>query len=114
MHPIFDKLAHVMRLAPEFTNASGQYYIDQSWESCDNTSVNDGRWQSNSYGSAFNDKMPFKNLPFINVPTTIAHDTMYTNEELWGLLDPSNGHLPYIYDQFTTWGTCDWDPFEDD
>ena len=58
--------------------------------------------------------MPFENLPFINVPGSLAHGEMYTNEQLWGLLDPSNRHLPYIYDQFTTWGECEWDPLGDD
>ena len=83
----------------------------QSWQSCDNTTLNDNRWRATSYGSAFDDKMPFENLPFINVPGSLAHGEMYTNEQLWGLLDPSNRHLPYIYDQFTEWGTCAWDPF---
>ena len=106
MHPIFDKLAHVMRLAPMFTNASSENYIDQSWETCDNTTVNDNRWRAKSYGSALDDKMPFKNLPFINMPTSLAHGEMYTNEELWGLLDPTNGHLPYIYDQCANLINC--------
>ena len=59
MHPLFDKLAHVMRLAPQYTNSSSAYYIDQSWQSCDNTTLNDNRWRATSYGSAFDDKTPF-------------------------------------------------------
>lgn len=34
-----------------------------------------------------------------------------TNGGLLELLDPSKGHLPFIYDNFRQWGTCtEWDP----
>ena len=107
MHPLFDKLAHVMRLAPQYTNARRRdVHRPVVAVVRQHVALNDNRWRATSYGSAFDDKMPFENLPFINVPGSLAHGEMYTNEQLWGLLDPSNRHLPYIYDQFTEWGTC--------
>ena len=114
MHPIFDKMAHVMRLAPQFSDPTSAAYIDESWESCDNTTDAGGRWDGSTYGSAFDDEMPFEDLPFVNAPRATGHNSRYTNRELWGLLNPANGHLPYIYDQFTSIGHCAWDPFGDD
>ena len=112
MHPIFDKMAHVMRLAPQYADASSPLHIDESWASCDNTSVARGRWDTaGTYGSALDDELPFEDLPFIDAPRATAHGSRYTNKELWGLLNPANGHLPYIYDQFTSLGKCGWDPF---
>ena len=43
-------------------------------------------------------------LPFVSAPATMGHRRRYTNRELWGLLNPANGHLPYIYDEFTRLG----------
>ena len=33
-----------------------------------------------------------------------------TNQELWALLKPDGNAIPYIYDQLTHWGSCDFDP----
>ena len=107
----------MLRLAPAFAAPSGAHYVDSAhWGSCDNTSTSN-RWRgatAHPYGSAFDDELPFENLPFVDAPAALAHGARYTNRDLWGLLDPSNRHLPYIYDQFTTWGECEWDPLGDD
>jgi hypothetical protein len=34
----------------------------------------------------------------------------YTNEDLWHLLKPDGDDIPYVYDQFFSWGGCEWDP----
>lgn len=31
---------------------------------------------------------------------------LLSNQQLQAILDPSEGSLPYIYDQFETWGSC--------
>ena len=36
---------------------------------------------------------------------------LITNSELWDILKPGSEARPYIYDQFTTWGELQWDPF---
>ena len=60
MQPLFDKLAHVRRLAPQYTNSSSAYYIDQSRQSCDNTRQRQPLARDVGGGSAFDDKMPFE------------------------------------------------------
>ena len=41
----------------------------------------------------------------------ISADVYLTNKQLWMLLKPDSNSLPYVYDDFTTWGSCDFDPF---
>lgn len=38
--------------------------------------------------------------------------TLLTNEDILRIADPStNPTMPYIYDNYNSWGTCsDWDP----
>jgi hypothetical protein len=38
----------------------------------------------------------------------------YTNAQLWERFSPNNRHLPYVYDDFKTWGSCDrWNACSD-
>ena len=30
--------------------------------------------------------------------------------QLWDYFDPAGDAIPYVYDQFESWGDCDWDP----
>ena len=43
---------------------------------------------------------------FDNAPAGVK----FTNKQLWELLDPTNEHLPYVYEQFEVWGDMNWDP----
>ena len=36
---------------------------------------------------------------------------LITNAQLWDILKPQSEARPYIYDQFTSWGELQWDPF---
>ena len=36
----------------------------------------------------------------------------YTNAQIWELFDPLGSHLPYVYDQYTSWGDCTWDAWD--
>lgn len=36
--------------------------------------------------------------------------TLLTNDQIQQMLHPSNPEMPYLYDKFGNWGTCDqWD-----
>lgn len=92
-HPIFDRMLHILRSDPTFD------YYDLSW-TCDTSSCDTG-----NNGRHWTDDLPFENLF-----TSGVKGTHYTNEAMWGLLDPKNGHLPYIYDDLTAWGGQYWNP----
>lgn len=38
-------------------------------------------------------------MPFENIFDDAPKDTKFTNKQLWELLEPTEGHLPYIYEQ---------------
>ena len=59
-------------------------------------------------GSDLDDKLPFRMPGGILELCDAKH---CTNAELWDVLDPTNVHLPYIYDSLDGWGECsvDWD-----
>jgi len=92
-HPIFDKMLHVGRLSPYFkTRMSARAWSATMTDAC---------------GSHWLDHLPFDGI-FDNSEKGIH----FTNKELWALLDPTNDHLPYIYDQFMTWGDLTWDALD--
>lgn len=95
MHQVFDKMLQVLRLSPAYN------MLNLTW---DNAGYS-------SYGRAWNDKTPFKAALF---EPTIGHQISpheyLTNKQLWALLDPVGESLPYIYDSFTSWGNCAFDP----
>ena len=43
-------------------------------------------------------------LPFANLMS--SQDGLYTNEEFYELVDPTNDDLPYVYDSLTYWPGC--------
>lgn len=87
LHPIFDRAWHILLLSDVYTST-----YDYSWTDGD------------CYGSAWEDQQAFKNL------MGDTSDTYYTNQDLWSMLSPLNTKLPYVYDNFDSWGTCQWSP----
>lgn len=91
-HSLFDKMFHVLLEAPQYVEK-----YDLSWESTSG--------DPDGCGAKWEDHFPFQDI-FDNT----HKDIKFTNKQLFSLLNPSNNHLPYIYDQFQTWGLRDWDP----
>ena len=86
IHPLFDKAWHVLRLAPAYAR------WNMTWDNHVKASTCDGvGWQSAT---------PFDGL-FDGGP-----NGSYTNAQIWELFDPLGSHLPYVYDQYTSWGDC--------
>lgn len=89
-HGTFDKAVHILRLAPNFAD------YDLAWDPNDS-----------SYGANWTNALPMSDI-FADAPTGVH----FSNRALWGLQNPLNEHIEYIYDQFTHWGTEKWDPCE--
>jgi hypothetical protein len=95
MHPIFDKAAHALRLSENY-----------------NTEGFD--WNNKKDYMKYNGITPFTRLdlePYLGGDVSDAKNYM-TNSELWENLYPTADAVYYVYDQFTKWGDCDFDPFE--
>ena len=92
VHPIFDRMFHLLRLSPTM---SASYNL--SWVPTNECT-----------GSDLDDRLPFK-MP--GTEGLCASEHHCTNAELMEILDPSNEHIPYIYDSLESWGDCsvDWD-----
>ena len=92
IHPLFDKAWHVLRLAPAYAR------WNMTWDNHVKASTCDGvGWHSAT---------PFDGL-FDGGP-----NGSYTNAQIWELFDPLGSHLPYVYDQYTSWGDCTWDAWD--
>ena len=64
-------------------------------------------------GTEWHAATPFEGL-FDGVTRGIgAGSERYTNAQLWELFDPSGDHIPYVYDTYTSFGDCEWDPWTD-
>ena len=62
-------------------------------------------------GSAgWNERTPFAGL-FDAGPDGRPPAGDYTNAELWALFDPLGDDMQYVYDQYTSWGDREWDPW---
>ena len=108
MHPIFDKMTQVLRLSPAYSRA-----MNFSW---------DNGGTSCTSGVGWDDVLPFEDLFAASRQTANASnstawlssgvklDGAYTNADLWELFTPDGDAIPYVYDQFTGWGECEWDP----
>jgi hypothetical protein len=91
-HSMFDKMFHVLLEAPQYVEK-----YDLSWESTSGDSAGCGaKWEDH--------------FPFHDIFDNAQKDVKFTNKQLFTLLNPSNHHLPYIYDDFKTWGLREWDP----
>ena len=51
-------------------------------------------------GHKADDLLPFSGL---------LKDSLYTNEEFYALVDPTNDDLPYVYDSLSYWPGCGGD-----
>jgi hypothetical protein len=92
IHPIFDKSWQALRLSPKFSDADMVWNNTAASASCNGTGWG-GADGLTPFASLFDDD-----------------DRRYTNEELWELFTPDGDAIPYMYDQFTEWGDCEWDP----
>ena len=91
IHPIFEKAWQVIRLSPHFKDANVTW-DNQASSSCNGTDF-----------SGAGGLTPFESL-------FDEDGERYTNEDLWHLLKPDGDDIPYVYDQFFSWGGCEWDP----
>ena len=90
IHPLFEKAWQVIRMSPKFASE------DVAWKNHASSECN---------GTDFDARTPFKSL-FDN------NEERYTNEQLWHLFKPDGDDIPYVYDQFVSWGGCEWDPLK--
>ena len=91
IHPLFEKAAHAWLLSDALSGGKYKGWTDSG--ACPGT------------GSSHNDTMPFPDL-------FTGTDVKFNNRQLWEKLDPSTSDmLPYIYDQFDTWGGETFNPF---
>ena len=91
IHPLFEKAAHAWLLSDALSGGKYKGWTDSG--ACPGT------------GSSHNDTMPFPDL-------FTGTDAKFNNRQLWEKLDPSKSDmLPYIYDQFDTWGGETFNPF---
>jgi hypothetical protein len=95
-HSMFDKMFHILRLSPRYNKKYDFTWVPTAGDDSD-------------CGAHWLDHFPFTDI-FENMPKGVK----YTNKQLWKLLDPTEGHLPYIYEQFTYWGDKEWDPMDED
>jgi hypothetical protein len=96
MHPLFDKVLHSLRLSSRYNSEGFEW----------NNIKGDEKWEGMT---------PFKRLdfePYLGAGTKTKGEYL-KNSELWNVLHPSSEAVYYIYDQFTEWGDCDFDPFEE-
>jgi len=105
-HQIFDKAIQVLRLSPEYSSynmtwnnnvqGAGDRWIEASAEE-----TSEGLYSTPFQAEIFEPSLGGK----------IDADTYLNNKELWMLLKPDSNSLSYVYDDFTSWGSCSFDPF---
>lgn len=101
MHQVFDKMYHALRLSPRYNTR------DFYWNNHD----------QHGKGRSWLGPTPLKFAdfePYLGKNHELSYlgdneDANLSNEQLWALLKPDGEVLPYIYDQLTHWGTCDFD-----
>lgn len=84
LHPTLERLWHLTRL----NDYKGLIDFDHTWPDSDVTCTGHYSW----------DATPFKNIFDTN-------DTVYTNAQLYELLNPTRDAFPYVYDNFR-WSHC--------
>ena len=96
MHQMFDKMTHVLRLSPKYNQ------MNVTWNNHEDAKGSD--WKGTT--------TPFKGdifEPYLKNSTLITE--YLTNKQLWALMEPGGDSIPYVYDDFTSWGECAFDPF---
>ena len=98
MHGMFEKAWQVLRLSEQFASFNLTWNNQGASPSCK--------------GVGWHEATPFaRGLFGEDLGPGGAHGgAYYTNAELWKLFDPHKDDVPYVYDNFTAWGECDWDP----
>jgi len=84
LHPTLERLWHLVRN----NDHMGYIDFDHTWPDSDVTCTGHYSW----------DHTPFKNI-------FDSNDTVYTNAQLYDLLDPWRDEFPYVYDDFR-WAHC--------
>ena len=84
LHPTLERLWHLVRL----NDHRGLIDFDHTWPDSDVTCTGHYSW----------DATPFKNI-------FDSNNTVYTNAQLYDLLDPSRDEFPYVYNDFR-WAHC--------
>ena len=85
-------------------------YFYEAFEGFNTTWVNKLASGSTCNGTGWREETPFSDL-FDAGPAGKPPAGRYTNEQLWALFDPLGDDLTYVYDQYTSWGDCAWDPW---
>lgn len=94
MHPIFEKAWQVLRLSSSYA------HLNLTW--------NNEASANCEGGTGWHETLPFGDL-FDGV-VGMGDNGGYTNAQLWDLFTPDGDTIPYVYDQFSNWGSCDWAP----
>ena len=103
VHGLFERALSVLTSAPRYAQ---RYNFTWAGAGCG--------------GSEWKDELPFRHLFDVadddlddggELSPDASGANLITNSELWDILKPGSEARPYIYDQFTTWGELQWDPF---
>ncbi|CAN0323954.1 unnamed protein product [Pylaiella littoralis] len=86
LHPMFEKALHILWLSPKYSETFDFEWVDGSCS-----------------GSGYTDKLPFT-TELLGIG---SGKSRLTNERLLELFHPSNAELPYVYEDFTSWGNTD-------
>ena len=91
-HQIFEKMTQALRLSPRYR------HLNVTW---DNVGI------GNYTGLGWNSATPFEAGLFEpGLGGEIDDATYLTNKQFWALLEPDGDTIPYVYDNFQSWGTC--------
>lgn len=89
IHPNLERVWMIKKLSGTFT--------DESWPQNSTSKSSDG---STCYGHGSEDLLPMEGI-VSGTEGVEWNATNLTNSEWYRLLDPLNGHMPYLYDDFT-------------
>lgn len=104
-HQVFDKAVQALRLSPKYNmlNMTWNNVVEGAgdrWEKATVAELDEGLHAT-----------PFKAEIFEWFLGGRKDANEYlTNKELWALLKPDSNSLSYVYDDFTSWGSCSFDP----
>eukprot|EP00903_Cladosiphon_okamuranus_P009855 g9365.t1 len=88
LHGLFEKALHILWLSPKYADR-----YDMQWE--------DGQCS----GSAYTDKLPFTE----NILGLGPGKTFLTNKQILELMNPTGSGMPYLYENFNSWGEMELD-----
>merc|ERR1712054_116761 len=105
-HQVFDKALQAMRLSPIYNHNNMTWSnvvqgAGDRWEKASIAEIEEGLYTTPFEAQIFEPSLGGK----------IDASDYLTNKQLWSLLKPDTTSLPYVYDDFTSWGGCSFDPF---